>query len=119
MALSVPSKRPLEVLTTKSVFEKNGSLYTKDEKVYLNSTKFGDDSDRVVVRENGIPTYFTINIIITKSSIFQNQETAGLVDTGVDKAFDICKNDSFCRINDVTVVAVLIGNKHTLIRQRE
>ena len=31
--------------------------FTKDEKVYLKSTQFGDDSDRVVVRENGIPTY--------------------------------------------------------------
>ena len=52
---------------TKSVLEKNGSLYTKDEKVYLNSTKFGDDSDRVVVRENGIPTYLAGDIIYHKN----------------------------------------------------
>ena len=47
--------------------KKNGSLYTKDEKVYLNSTKFGDDSDRVVVRENGIPTYLAGDIIYHKN----------------------------------------------------
>ena len=52
---------------TKSVLEKNGSLYTKDEKVYLSSTKFGDDSDRVVVRENGIPTYLAGDIIYHKN----------------------------------------------------
>ena len=57
---------------TKSVLEKNGSLYTKDEKVYLNSTKFGDDSDRVVVRENGIPTYLAGDIIYHKNKFDRN-----------------------------------------------
>ncbi len=35
----------------KTVLEDNGHLYTKDEKVYIKSTDFGDDSDRVVVRD--------------------------------------------------------------------
>lgn len=48
---------------TKSVLEKNGSLYTKEEKIYLKSTEHGDDSDRVVVRDNGIPTYLAGDII--------------------------------------------------------
>ncbi|WP_419763780.1 MAG: arginine--tRNA ligase [Arcobacter sp.] len=48
---------------TKTVLEKNGSLYEKDEKVFLKSTAHGDDSDRVVVRDNGIPTYLAGDII--------------------------------------------------------
>lgn len=49
--------------STKSNLEKNGSLYTKDEKVWIKSTDLGDDVDRVVVRENGIPTYLAGDII--------------------------------------------------------
>ena len=53
--------------TTKEVLEKNGSLYSKDEKIYLKSTQYGDDSDRVVVRDNGIPTYLAGDIIYHKN----------------------------------------------------
>lgn len=51
----------------KSVLIENGSLYTKDEKLFLKSTEHGDDSDRVVVRENGIPTYLAGDIIYHKN----------------------------------------------------
>ncbi len=52
---------------TKSVLEKNGSLYEKNERIYLKSTQYGDDSDRVVVRDNGIPTYLAGDIIYHKN----------------------------------------------------
>ena len=52
---------------TKDVLEKNGSLYPKDDKIYLKSTQYGDDSDRVVVRDNGIPTYLAGDIIYHKN----------------------------------------------------
>lgn len=51
---------------TKEVLESNGSLYTKEDKVYLKSTEHGDDADRVVVRDNGIPTYLAGDIIYHK-----------------------------------------------------
>lgn len=51
---------------TKSVLEKNGSIYNKDGKDFIRSTDHGDDSDRVVVRENGIPTYLAGDIIYHK-----------------------------------------------------
>lgn len=53
--------------STKEVLEKNGSLYEKNEKIYLKSTLHGDDSDRVVVRDNGIPTYLAGDIIYHKN----------------------------------------------------
>lgn len=53
--------------STKEVLEKNGSLYKKDDKIYLKSTSYGDDSDRVVVRDNGIPTYLAGDIIYHKN----------------------------------------------------
>ncbi|ADG92083.1 arginyl-tRNA synthetase [Arcobacter nitrofigilis DSM 7299] len=57
---------------TKNVLEKNGSLYEKDEKVFLRSTAHGDDSDRVVVRDNGIPTYLAGDIIYHKNKYDRN-----------------------------------------------
>jgi len=51
---------------TKKVLESNGSIYNKDGKDFIKSTQYGDDSDRVVVRENGIPTYLAGDIIYHK-----------------------------------------------------
>ena len=52
--------------STKAVLEANGSIYNKDGKDFIRSTDHGDDSDRVVVRENGIPTYLAGDIIYHK-----------------------------------------------------
>jgi len=48
------------------VFDKlksNGALYQKDGKWWLKSTEFGDEKDRVVVREDGRATYLAGDII--------------------------------------------------------
>jgi len=57
---------------TKKVLEDNGSLYTKDGKVWIKSTELGDDVDRVVVRDNGIPTYLAGDIIYHKNKYDRN-----------------------------------------------
>lgn len=85
---------------TKSVLEKNGSLYTKDEKVYLSSTKFGDDSDRVVVRENGIPTYLAGDIIYHKNKF----------DREFDKYINIWGADHHGYITRVKAAIEFLGN---------
>ncbi len=40
----------------------NGYLYEKDGACWFRATDFGDDKDRVVLRENGQPTYFAVDI---------------------------------------------------------
>ena len=40
-----------------------GGAYEKDGKIWLKSTQFGDEKDRVVVRDNGMPTYLAGDII--------------------------------------------------------
>ena len=57
---------------TKRSLETNNSLYDKDEKTFLRSTAYGDDSDRVVVRDNGIPTYLAGDIIYHKNKFDRN-----------------------------------------------
>jgi len=39
-----------------------GYMYEKDGALWLKSTEFGDDKDRVVIRDNGVPTYFAADI---------------------------------------------------------
>lgn len=42
--------------------EQQGRLYRKDGAVWFRATEFGDEKDRVVVRENGQKTYFASDI---------------------------------------------------------
>lgn len=42
--------------------QNKGYIYEKDGALWLKSTDFGDDKDRVVIRENGIPTYLAADI---------------------------------------------------------
>ncbi|MGB5721494.1 MAG: arginine--tRNA ligase [Woeseiaceae bacterium] len=44
------------------VLRKRGMLYEKDGATWFPATDFGDEKDRVVVRENGVKTYFASDI---------------------------------------------------------
>ncbi len=45
-----------------AAMEEGGHLYKKDGAVWFNASHFGDDEDRVIVRENGLKTYFASDI---------------------------------------------------------
>jgi len=45
-----------------NILRKRGMLYEKDGATWFSSTKYGDDKDRVVVRANGMKTYFASDI---------------------------------------------------------
>ena len=45
-----------------AVLEERGMLYKKDGATWFRATDFGDEKDRVVVRENGVKTYFASDI---------------------------------------------------------
>lgn len=40
----------------------NGTLYEKEGALWFKTTDYGDDKDRVVIRDNGVPTYFASDI---------------------------------------------------------
>ncbi|MBQ0067940.1 MAG: arginine--tRNA ligase [Phascolarctobacterium sp.] len=44
-----------------------GYMYEKDGALWLNATEHGDDKDRVVIRDNGVPTYFAADIAYHKN----------------------------------------------------
>ena len=45
-----------------AVLKERGMLYEKDGATWFRATDFGDEKDRVVVRENGVRTYFASDI---------------------------------------------------------
>ena len=45
-----------------SVLKERGMLYEEDGATWFRATDFGDEKDRVVVRENGVRTYFASDI---------------------------------------------------------
>jgi len=51
-----------EVKKTIELLKKKGATYEKEGAVWFRSESFGDDKDRVLVRENGDPTYFAADI---------------------------------------------------------
>lgn len=67
------------VMDTVNKLLESGKAYELDGAVWLKSTDFGSDKDDVLVRQNGIPTYFAADIAYHKNKI----ETRG---------FDLCIN---------------------------
>lgn len=43
--------------------QKMGGMYEKDGKIFIKSSKLGDEMDRVVIREDGRPTYLAGDIV--------------------------------------------------------
>lgn len=64
--------------------KQSGYTYEKDGALWFEATKLGDEKDRVLVRDNGIPTYFVPDIAYHYNK---------LVTRGYDKAIDVLGAD--------------------------
>lgn len=51
-----------EVAQTIEKLRKSGLTYEKDDALWLKTTAFGSEKDEVLIRANGIPTYFAVDI---------------------------------------------------------
>lgn len=47
--------------------KQRGYAYEKDGAIWFAATKFGDEKDRVLIRSNGMPTYFASDIVYHKN----------------------------------------------------
>jgi arginyl-tRNA synthetase len=56
------SGSPSELERMLTLLEESGQVYRAEGALWLRSTDFGDDKDRVVVRSNGQPTYLAADI---------------------------------------------------------
>ena len=50
-----------------SELQQKGLIYKQEEALWFKSTEFGDEKDEVVVRKNGMPTYFAADIAYHKN----------------------------------------------------
>jgi arginyl-tRNA synthetase len=53
---------PSELERSLALLEKSGDVYRAEGALWLRTTSFGDDKDRVVVRSNGQPTYLAADV---------------------------------------------------------
>ncbi len=66
------------------LLKEKGVTYEKEGAIWFKASDFGDDQDRVLVRANGVPTYFVPDIAYHYNK---------LVTRGFDKAIDILGAD--------------------------
>jgi arginyl-tRNA synthetase len=64
-----------EVDRTLGFLEERGSVFTEEGKKVFRSTDHGDDKDRVLVRDDGRPTYFLADIAYHKNKIDRGYDT--------------------------------------------
>jgi len=93
LATSGAVKHAIETLQTK------GHMYEKDGALWFRATEFGDEKDRVVVRENGATTYFASDI-----AYLQNK-----LERGYDKAIYVLGADHHGYIARLKAVASGLG----------
>lgn len=53
----------------------NETMYEKDGALWLKSTAYGDDKDRVVIRDNGVPTYLAADIAYHRDKLRRGFDT--------------------------------------------
>ena len=63
---------PEKISAAIETLKANGGIYDRDGALWLASSKFGDDKDRVVIRENGEPTYLAADIAYHKNKFDRN-----------------------------------------------
>ena len=52
-----------------------GHMYRQDGALWLKSTAYGDDKDRVVIRDNGVPTYLAADIAYHRDKLERGFDT--------------------------------------------
>lgn len=82
------------------LFKKSGHTYEKDGALWFKATDFGEEKDDVLVRANGIPTYFAADVAYHKNKI----ETRGF-----DKAIDIWGADHYGHVSRMKKALDAIG----------
>ena len=63
------------VRNTCEFLKSNGNIYEEGGPLWLRSTAYGDDKDRVVIRDNGIPTYLAADIAYHRNKLERGFDT--------------------------------------------
>ncbi|KUO51233.1 MAG: arginine--tRNA ligase [Desulfitibacter sp. BRH_c19] len=100
-----------ELEKTISILKDNGYVYEKEGALWFESTRFGDEKDEVLVRSNGIPTYFAADIAYHKNKF----------ERGFDWAINVWGADHHGHVNRMKGAMEAIGYKqeqlHVILMQ--
>lgn len=77
------------VATVIEELRQKGHIYEKEDALWFKATEFGDEKDEVVVRANGVPTYFAADIAYHKNKF----------ERGFDKVINIWGADHHGHVN--------------------
>jgi arginyl-tRNA synthetase len=86
--------------------EKKGYVYREGDTLWFKSTDFGDEKDRVVIRENGEPTYFAADIAYHKNKL----------ERGFDMLVDIWGADHHGYIPRVKAAIQSVGGNPEILK---
>jgi arginyl-tRNA synthetase len=89
------------VQKTIDVLKKEGQVFEKDGALWFRTEAFGDEKDRVVVRSNGLTTYFA-------SDIAYHQEK---YERGFDRVIDVWGADHHGYINRLAAAVMAMGHR--------
>ena len=81
-------------------FKDNGKIYEKDGALWFNTEAYGDEKDRVVVRNNGLTTYFASDIAYHKEKY----------ERGFDRVIDVWGADHHGYINRIKASVEATGH---------
>lgn len=95
-----------KVLSVMKDLEKSGKIFQEDGKKVFRSTEYGDDKDRVVVRDDGRPTYLLADIAYHKDKI----------ERGYDKIYDIWGPDHHGYISRLSGAVQSLGYKKKILK---
>lgn len=79
--------------------KQSGHMYDKDGALWLKSTDYGDDKDRVVIRDNGVPTYLAADIAYHRDKFAR----------GFDRVINIWGADHHGYISRVKAAVAALG----------
>jgi len=86
------------------ILKKKGLIYKKEGAEWLKTSDFGDEKDRVIVREDGLPTYLLSDIAYHKDKF----------DRGFQKVIDIWGADHQGHVKKMKAVAKMLNFKGDL-----
>ena len=89
-----------DVDETIELMKKSGHTYEKDGALWLKSTDFGLDKDDVLIRENGFPTYFAVDIAYHRNKFLVR---------GFDKVINIWGADHHGHVARMKAAMAAIG----------
>lgn len=79
--------------------ERNGYVYEREGAKWLRTTAFGDDKDRVIIKADGEPSYFGLDIAYHKNKF----------DRGFDRVIDIWGQDHHGHVRRMKAAMAALG----------